>query len=186
MQAADVERFLRDHPAWLASRPELYRRMEPPHRVYGETLADHMHAMLRAERARTAAALAVVPARRAAASLATRVQDAVLALLRAADPVECVEHEWPDLLAVDAVSWVRGAEAQGVIDALGRLDAIVRPAEPATRRLHGSAAALARIEALVRVRPDGLLLIANRDTSGLDASAAGELTFLGRAIAARR
>ena len=185
MQAADVEQFLRAHPGWLAARPDLYRHMEPPHRVHGERLADHMQAMLRAERARTAAALAAVPDRRAAASVAARVQDAVLALMRAGDMVECIEQEWPTLLGVDAARWVPAPQAGRAGAALARHDAIVRPADPAIQPLHGEAALLAQVEALVRVAPDGLLLLASRDGRGLDASAAGELAFLGRAIAAR-
>ncbi len=46
-----VAAFLRAHPAWLAEHPELYRLLAPPRRVHGEALADHMAAMLRAERA---------------------------------------------------------------------------------------------------------------------------------------
>src|SRR5689334_21904255 len=51
---AFVERFLRANPGWLAERLELYRVLTPPARVHGERLADHMAAMLRAERAHAA------------------------------------------------------------------------------------------------------------------------------------
>ena len=45
-----VAAFLRAHPEFLAERPELYRALTPPRRVHGEALADHMAAMLIAER----------------------------------------------------------------------------------------------------------------------------------------
>ena len=57
--------------------------LEPPVRMHGEGLADHMAAMLRVQRERADGLLA---AGRATASLASRVQDAVLALLRSLIP----------------------------------------------------------------------------------------------------
>jgi uncharacterized protein YigA (DUF484 family) len=77
--AAFVEAFLRANPAWLADHPELYRVLEPPTRVHGDGVTDHMAAMLRVQRERADGLLA---AGRATAGLAGRVQDAVLALLR--------------------------------------------------------------------------------------------------------
>ncbi|MBN8896757.1 MAG: hypothetical protein J0H35_01010, partial [Rhodospirillales bacterium] len=75
--------FLRENPNWLAENPTLYCVLAPPERVHGEALADHMAAMIRAERAHAAAmterADGVLAAGRAAASLAGRVQEAVLA-----------------------------------------------------------------------------------------------------------
>lgn len=94
-----VEAFLRANPAWLAQHPELYGVLEPPVRMHGEGVADHMAAMLRVQRARVDGLLA---AGRASASLASRVQDAVLALLRSADPADCVSGEMPGILALDA------------------------------------------------------------------------------------
>jgi len=83
--AALVEAFLRANPGWLADHPELYRVLVPPNRVHGEALADHMAAMVRAERVHAAAMAAradsVLAAGRAAAGLAQRVQAAVLALI---------------------------------------------------------------------------------------------------------
>src|ERR1700742_1945655 len=104
--SAAVAAFLRANPAWLADNPDLYRILTPPSRVHGEVLADHMAAMVRAERAHAAAmeerADDVLAAGRAAAGLASRVQEAVLALLRAADPLDCVTGEIPSILAVDS------------------------------------------------------------------------------------
>ena len=49
--ASVVAAFLRAHPRFWPSTRELYRLLAPPQRVHGEVLADHMAAMLRAERA---------------------------------------------------------------------------------------------------------------------------------------
>ncbi|MFC7608648.1 hypothetical protein [Teichococcus aestuarii] len=51
MTPEDVAAWLRAHPGFLAEQPELYRLLAPPRRVHGEELADHMAAMLSAERA---------------------------------------------------------------------------------------------------------------------------------------
>jgi hypothetical protein len=107
---AFVEAFLRTNPGWLAARPELYRILEPPARVHGEGLADHMAAMVRAQRAHVDD---LVAAGRATAGLAGRVQDAVLALLRAADPADCVSSEMPGILAVDAAHLCMEADQPG-------------------------------------------------------------------------
>ena len=53
-----VEAFLRANPAWLAEHPELCRVLEPPVRMHGEGLADHMAAMLRVQRERADGLLA--------------------------------------------------------------------------------------------------------------------------------
>ena len=53
--SAAVAAFLRANPDWLADNPELYRILTPPNRVHGEALADHMAAMVHAERAHAAA-----------------------------------------------------------------------------------------------------------------------------------
>jgi uncharacterized protein YigA (DUF484 family) len=203
--AEGVAAFLREHPGFLAERPELYRALLPPRRVHGDVLADHMAAMLRAERGHATAMAVraddVLAAGRAAAGLAARVQSAVLALIRAADPVDCVAAELPGILAVDAASICiesnagtptpAGARrlAPGAIAALlGGRDAVFREAPPAVAPLHGEAAGLARYDALVRVPGNGaaaLLALASRDHAPLDpAQGTGALAFLGRAVAA--
>ena len=107
-EGAFVERFLRQNPGWLAERLELYRVLNPPARVHGERLADHMAAMLRAERAHAAAmaerADGVLAAGRAAAGLSSRVQTAVVALIRSDDPVDWASSEMPGILALDAAA----------------------------------------------------------------------------------
>jgi uncharacterized protein YigA (DUF484 family) len=201
--AALVAAFLRDHPHFLAERPELYRVLAPPQRVHGDVLADHMAAMLRAERGHASAmadrADGVLAAGRAAAGLTARVQAAVLALIRAADPTECVAAEMPGILAVDAAAFcvedpdalmqgIRRLPAGMVAALLGGRDVVFRDAPQDAILLHAEAAALARHDALIRVPgggPPALLALVTRDSRTLDpAQGAGALAFLGRAVAA--
>ena len=190
-----VEAFLRANPGWLAEHTELYAVLAPPVRVYGDRLTDHMAAMLRVERARTHLLLA---AGRAAAGIAFRVQDAVLALLRSADPADCVTGELPGILAVDGAQLCVEAERPGtrllpdgtVARLLGGRAVLFRdaPGDDDARLLHGEAAGLARRDALVQVPGEGppaLVALCVRNESGLDpAQGAGALAFLGRAVAA--
>ena len=198
--AEDVAAFLRAHPGFLAENPDLYRVLAPPARVHGEAMADHMAAMLRAERAHAAAmaerADGVLAAGRAAAGLAARVQTAVLALLRSANPIDCVFAEMAALLAVDAAALCVEGHMAGARPippgTVGRLMAartvMFRDSVTDTRLLHGEAAGLARRDALVRIPGDGpnaMLALASRDRAALDpVQGAGALGFLGRAIAA--
>lgn len=188
----DVAAFLRRDPGWLARHPELYALLDPPQRVHGERLADHMEAMLRRARAEASG----LAARAAAASgFVGRAQAAVLALMRAADPAGCVAHAWPGLLGLDAASLCVEAHRPGaravppgtVAGVLGTRDALVRQGG-AGPLLHGEAALLARTEALIRVPWHGqapaLLALACRDGRGLAGAGAGSLGFLGQALAA--
>ena len=186
----DVARFLRRNPAWLAGQSELWRVLEPPRRVHGERIADHMAAMLAAER--THAASVSVRAT-AAAALAWRVQNAVVALLASRDPVDCVVHEWPGLLGLDAAAFCAEGDVPGARllplgtaqELLGTAPALVRPG-PSDPLLHGEASALARTEALIAVplaRP-ALLALACRDGRALVPDGIGSLVFLGRALGA--
>ncbi len=200
LDAAEIAAWLRGHPRFLAERPELYRWLAPPERVHGERLADHMAAMLRAERARAAAmaerADGVLAAGRAAAGLSARVQEAVLALIRAEHPAECVAAELPALLGVDAASLCAEAPLPGtrplppgtVARLLGGRAVLFRDLPDETRLLHAEAAELARHDALVRVPGEGpaaLLALVARDSGALDpGQGAGALAFLGRAVAA--
>ena len=192
--------YLRTHPHFLAERPELYRVLAPPQRVHGEAMADHMAALLRAERAHSAAMTAhaddILAGRRAAAGLTARVQAAVLALIRADDPVECIAAELPHLLAVDAVSLCVEAPLPGarsvpegtVAATLGAHSVVLRSDAPDAPLLHGEATRLAHHEALLRVPgegPDAMLALVARDANVLDAAqGTAELAFLGRAVAA--
>jgi len=191
LDPASVARFLRRNPAWLAAQPELWRALEPPQRVHGEPLADHMAAMLTAERAFGAMLLARTSA---AASLAARVQTAVIALMRSRDPLDCVVHEWPGLLGVDAASFCSTAASPGarplprpfIPDTLRGAPALIR-AGSADPVLHGEAALLARTEALILVplAAPALLALACRDATALAPDGIADLAFLGRALAAR-
>lgn len=195
-----VEAFLRAHPQWLAEHPELYRVLVPPQRVHGEQLADHMAAMVQAERTHAAAmserAHFVLAAGRAAAGLTARVQEAVLALLRSTDPLDCIGGEMPGILAVDAVHLCTEALLPGtrplpsgtVARLLDGRQVLFRDIATDARLLHAEAAGLARHDALVLVPgqgPPALLALLARDPGALDPSqGAGALAFLGRAIAA--
>jgi uncharacterized protein len=199
-QSAAVAAFLRANPDWLADNPDLYRVLTPPARVHGEALADHMAAMVQAERAHAAAmeerADDVLAAGRAAAGLASRVQEAVLALLRAADPLDCVTGEIPSILAVDSAHLCLEAIIPGtlplpagsVVRLLAGRQVLFRDTVTDTRRLHAEAAGLAGHDALVLVplhRTQALLALLGRDRMMLDpVRGAGALAFLGRAIAA--
>jgi uncharacterized protein YigA (DUF484 family) len=198
-----VAAFLRAHPAWLAEHPELYRLLAPPRRVFGEVLTDHMAAMLRAERAH---ASELIDAGRAAAGMAGRVQTAVLALMRAADPAECVSAELPGLLGIDASALCAEQAQPGchhlpentVRRLLDGRDVVFRAAASGGQAgdaqavdavmLHAEAARLALHDALVRVPGAGapmLLALASRDARTLDpAQGSHALGFLGRAVAA--
>jgi uncharacterized protein YigA (DUF484 family) len=188
-----VEAFLRANPAWLAEHPELYGVLDPPVRLYGEVMADHMAAMLRVQRERADGLLA---AGRATASLASRVQDAVLALLRSADPIDCVVGEMPGILAVDAAQLCIESDQAGarrlpsgtVARLLDGRQVMFRATPADAGLLYAEAAGLARHDALIRVPGDGppsLLALLARDCHMLDpAQGTGPLAFLGRAVAA--
>jgi len=194
-----VEAFLRRNPSWLAEHADLYALLDPPQRVHGERLADHMAALLLAARSRAdhlagEAALATA-ARRAAEGFAQRVQDAVLALMRAPDPAWCVQHDLPPLLRLDSARLCiegghlpPGIPPGTVAAVLGQRQALVRDARRrAEPLLHGEAAALAGCEALVRVplrAGPALLALACRDGHALAGAATPTLAFLGQAVAA--
>ncbi len=199
-KASEVGAFLRAHPRFLVENPELYRSLAPPERLHGADVADHMAAMLRMERAQSRVmaerADDVLAAGRAAAGLAARVQEAVLALMRAQSIVESIATELPVLLAVDAASLCLECQdpgarplPEGTVDRLlnGR-SVVFRDGGADAMLLHGEAARLAYHEALVRIPglgPPALLALTCRDAAGLDpVQGSGALAFLGRAIAA--
>jgi uncharacterized protein YigA (DUF484 family) len=192
LDAAQVASYLRAHPNFLADHPDLYRTLVPPARPHGVDVADHMAAMIAAERANAAALLA---ASRAACGLAARVEAAVLALMRSEAVIDCIADEFPALLAVDAVSvcWeakrenIRELPPGMVASLLGAAGVAWTAPHDATLLLHGEAALLARHTALIRVPlagPPCLLALASRSLSALDpAQGSTPLAFLGRATA---
>ncbi len=196
----EMEDWLRANPAFLAQRPELYLALEPPQRVHGDRMADHMAAMLAAARThvREVDAEAAAQQRAPNQGFAARTADAVLALLRAPDALECVAREWPSVLGVDACHV--GCETMqrkhvvrlpaGTLSQLlppGR-DAVVRSAPMQVEPLHKEASAGIRRDALARVPAPGgqpmLLAIGARDAEMLPASAVESIAFLGRAVGA--
>jgi uncharacterized protein YigA (DUF484 family) len=208
LQAEEVEAFLRAHPGFLSERPDIYRVLVPPRRLHGESLADHMAAMLAMERNRARAMEAEVrsalEAGRAGAGLALRVRLAVLALMRAQDVMEAVTQEVPALLGVETCSLAAepgagpGALPATMIrlphGAVARLvghgrDAVVRSAPTDVELLHAEAAPLVTRDALARVPlplgPPALIAVGARDPAALPGrQTVTVLAFLGRAVAA--
>jgi uncharacterized protein YigA (DUF484 family) len=198
-EAERVSAYLRAHPGFLAERPELYRGLAPPRRVHGEVVADHMAAMLRAARDHAseleAKARALLDGRRAASGMTERVQEAVLALIRAPDVTECVVDVFPGLLGVDAASlccegfsprW--RSLPSGAIRQMMRGRRVVfrdRPADAIL--LHAEAEFLAERDVLVRLpvpRPS-LLALVSRDSAVLPALQGSQsFRFLASVIAA--
>jgi uncharacterized protein YigA (DUF484 family) len=195
--------FLHANPEFLAERPELYRALAPARRVHGERLADHMAAMLAAERRRVrsleAEMEAAVTAGRAGHGMTIRVRLAVLALMRAQDVTETVTQEVPALLGLETCTLLsESPDRRGVVKlppgAVARLlgpgrDALVRPAPDNIDLLHQEAAPLVVRDALARVplwtgKPT-LLALGARDPAALPArQVTATLAFLGRAVAA--
>ena len=196
----EVAAFLRARPEFLAAHPGLYDMLEPPLRVHGSGLADHMAAMLEQARGRAAgaerAALTAAADRRAAEGFVRRVQETVLALMRAPDPAWLAAHELAGLLRLDTArvcseaavppSGTAAVPRGTVAAALGQRVAVVRAAQ-ADAMLHGEAVALAAQEALVRVPLQGgpaLLALACRDARDLVGASTDALAFLGQAVGA--
>jgi len=194
--AESVARYLRAHPSFLAERPELYRVLEPPARVHGEVMADHMAAMLRAERSHArdmqGQAFSVLQAGRAAAGISERIQAAVLALLAAEDVGECVSDVLPGVLGVDAAALCCEGFAPrwrilppGAVRILMRGRPFVFRDHPADAALlHAEAALLAERDVLIRLdyRRPALLALVSRDPAMLPGSQA--FAFLGSVVSA--
>ncbi|MES2711320.1 MAG: DUF484 family protein [Pseudomonadota bacterium] len=196
-----VEAWLRRHPRFLAERPALYTVLTPPKRPHGEAIADHMAAMISAERAKMAALELeferMLAQGRAQDGFADRIARAVLALMRTRDAIDTVSNELPALLGIDSCTLAAEAPARrGVLPlppgTVARLigtgrDALVR-AEPADAALlHAEQALLIARDALARVPGPTPMLIAlgARDAAALPENhAAPQLAFLGRAVAA--
>lgn len=197
LTAEEVAAFLIANPDFLARRPELYRALTPPKRVHGERVADHMAAMVAAERNRFRALESEMQAAlvdgRAGAGLALRVRLAVLALMRARDVADTVAQEWPPLLRVESCTLLSEPRAlpPGTVARLigaGR-EARIRGEISDAALLHAEAAPLIVRDALVKVPLAAgtpcLLALGARDRNALPArQSAQTLAFLGRAVAA--
>ncbi|MXP65433.1 DUF484 family protein [Roseomonas sp. M0104] len=194
MTEEDIAAWLRAHPGFLASRPELYRTLAPPRRVHGEELADHMAAMLSAERAATRNLAA---AAREGDGFAARTHAAVLALIASHDPLETISQEWPALLGLEhcalAAEGTAGAHRLALPSgSVARLlpagrDTLVRTAPTDLPLLHAEAAGLVDCDALARVplaKTPALLVLGARHAAALPSrGAAPHLLFLARALA---
>ena len=191
--SASVAGFLRANPSWLAEHPELYRALTPPTRIHGETLADHMAAMVLRERRHAATVAeqnqALVAAKRAVATGLARIHDAVLALITTRDLSDYIGCELPRLLNVDvACLWEPSTQPSRMLRrleaVLGCRDVVFRIAPNDAPELYREAAALALHDALIRVPGAGVLGLASRDPLRMDpAETQLGLHFLGRAIA---
>jgi uncharacterized protein YigA (DUF484 family) len=200
---AFVESWLRAHPGFLAERPELYALLDPPARIHGDRLADHMQARIAAGQAREAALArqieALLAAGRANMAASGRIQRAVLALLAAAD-VLAVLPTLADLLGIEAVSLCAERPAppgfrtlpEGEVARLlppGR-DVVLRAAPPEAVMLHGEAHPLVASDALLRLegvaggRPALLCLGAREAETFQPGQATDLLQFLAAAVAA--
>ncbi len=192
---AAVDRFLRAHPDWLAARPDLYRALTPPSRVHGEAMADHLTAMVQRERLHAHAMMletqAVLAAGRHAAATLAAVHEAVLTVLAAPDPAECLLTEVPRLLRAEAacLALSRGpmrALAQALEQALGGAEVRPRVAPAETDVLYAEAASLVAHDVLIRLPGLGVLAFGFRERGGAETGAAAgdlrrHLAFLGRA-----
>jgi uncharacterized protein YigA (DUF484 family) len=204
-EAAQVEAFLRAHPAFLADHPALYRTLVPPRRVHGERMADHMVAMLAAERARAAELRTtledlVAHGRTNQANVA-RAHKAVLALIAARSATEALDimvQDWPDLLGLDVVTVC--AEGRAVLGArplargsIARLlpnasAFVLRPQATDQEALYGEAAALVSSDALARLTlasgGEALLACGSRDAGHFEPRQGTDLvSFLAAAAA---
>jgi uncharacterized protein YigA (DUF484 family) len=204
-EAAAVEAFLRANPGFLADHPGLYRALVPPRRVHGERMADHMAAMLEAERARCGELRAtledLVAHGRTNAAHQARAHKAVLALMAARSAAEALDimgQEWPDLLGLDVVTVcaeghaVLGARplARGTIARLlpGAAAFMLRAQASDQEALYGEAAALVASDALARLSlangGEALLACGSRDPGHFEPRQATDLfSFLAAAAA---
>lgn len=160
---AFVEAFLRDNPGFLAARPALYALLDPPSRVHGERLADHMQARIDASVAREAAlgrqVEGLLANGRTNMAVAARIHRAVLALMAAPDPAS-VMPTLADLLGVEVVSLCaerpappgfRTLEPGTVAALLAGRDAALRAPPSDAAMLHGEAHPLVESDALLRL-----------------------------------
>ncbi|WP_232480069.1 hypothetical protein [Roseomonas sp. KE2513] len=178
-EAARVAAYLSAHPGFLAERPALYRALHPPKRVHGETLADHMAALLVAARAETGL---VADAARGGLDLTIRVATAIAALIGAADVLGAVSAEWPALLGLECASLVaEGAPSPGLRDLPAGTVARMMQGREILVRDHPAEAALFHGEAHALISRDALVVLpgARPRLLALGAREAGRLPLRG-------
>ncbi len=159
----DVADWLVAHPRFLAENPALYARLDPPRRVHGDRLADHMAAMLAAARAESLDAAA---SRGRADAFAARVQAAVLALIEQPDPLATITEDWPRLLDLAGCALRSEAPTHRAPLPPGTIAALLPPGQTLLRRdtpdpgLHGEPAPLVVREAILRLAtPNPAILV---------------------------
>jgi hypothetical protein len=197
-----VKTFLRANPGFLARDPALYAALDPPPRVHGERIADHMEARLAAAAAREATLAremdALLAAGRSASAAAARIHRAVLALAGAREPMGALAT-LPELLGIECASLCAERPAppgfrtlaEGAVAALippGR-DAVLRAGAPTAPELHGEAAGLVASDALLRLSPaigrPALLALGAREAEKFQPGQATDLLqFLAAAVSA--
>ena len=178
MTAEQVERFLRDHPRFLAERPDLVESMSPPERHLGDNVVDLQAFMidrLRADRRDDQGAQdELVAHARRERSLQDRIHASALAMIGAADLDHLVEIATADLailLGVDMVALaVETANRDGATHVICGVhclprgtvadlmedehEVVLRSPARADERIFGSAADLVESEAMVRFGGD--------------------------------
>jgi len=171
---ARVVEYLRRHPDFLITHPELLRVLASPTRASGDGVVDMQTFMIERLRAEVERLIdhrsALVAAGRAAHASQTRVQDAVVAMMSARSLehlLEIVTVDFLDLLRLDVVTLCVENGVDGKPCAKpgvrcvepGLFDAVMGDAgeslfladTPGDERLFGAGAGLARSAALLRI-----------------------------------
>ena len=175
----EIEAFLRQHPDFLAERPDLLRAMTPPSRFDGgDQISDFQAAMIRGLRldverlSRTSVDL--VATSQGNLSRQQRTHSAALMLAEAETPADfhrVLIRDWPQILDVDAIALILEDDAatdasegpEGILRVpSGTVDALfAKSPNPRTlltperrgNRLFGTCAAKIHSDALVRLNP---------------------------------
>ncbi len=193
LTAEDVAAYLRDHPDFLANRPDLIPHLVPPAADRGDGVLDMQYFLLQKLRAQLEGLQEqqreLIATTRANLNNQNRVHAAVLFLLDAASFEQLVQTIATDLavlldldvaaLAVEGVSsdmphihrsGVRVLEPGTVDKWLGtKRDLVLRENSPGLPEIYGAqGAGMVRSEALVRLRigadaPQGILALGSRE-----------------------
>ena len=212
-KAAEIARYLREHPDFFLRHEKLLEAMTPPKRWTGDGVVDMQKFVLDSLRGEIAAlrrdALEVIETTRSNMSSQTRVHAAVLALIEAAD-FEGLAHvigdDLPLLLDVDVVSVGFEPAGKGVPAPVGaHLRALKAGAVEAVLgaerqvlllgdvkddgEMFGAAAGLVRSAALARLRagpaaPAGILALGSRGPTFEPGQGTELVVFLARVVEA--
>ncbi len=210
--ADEVVAFLRDHPDFLITHPELLSILTPPKVERGDRVVDMQHFMVQRQRAEIAQLRqqqkSLIAVSRANLATQARVHSAVIAILAAQTFEQLIQIVTTDLATLlDADVVMLAVERQGghrprlphhgvqILDAgvvnevLGSdRDVLLLTDTAGEARLFGDGAGLVRSAALVRLpvspkAPAGMLCIGTRKPGKFQAAQGTELlTFLARAL----